>query len=210
MTLNFDEAQGDNKRLFAATGRRAFLIGSMHGGFPDLGHHLPGEMGGLWAFPVKAGRRFLVRCFERRRERGAMDVRWETCTRSYMRPGEAVREYSLTVDGVNIEATQQLYVPDEEPGVVINLTLRNAAQEAATFGLQWLVRWDVQGAWWSEWPDREDEARFEAEWGGIAAWDSEHPEWCGAMVSNMLPEGHQIGAEVWGPERQDRLWGKRD
>ena len=144
VTLNFDEAQGDNKRLFAATGRRAFLIGSMHGGFP-MGHHLPGEMGGLWAFPVKLADGFWFGLSKG----DASAVQWmygEACTGSYMRPGEAVREYGLAVDGLNIEATQQVYVPDEEPGVVINLTLRNAAQEAATFGLQWLVRWGRAGS----------------------------------------------------------------
>lgn len=206
MKLNFDEAEGDNKRLFAVAGRRAFLIGSMHGGFPDLGHHLPGEMGGLWTFPVKLADGFWFGVSKG----DTSAVQWmygEACTRSYMHPGEAVREYGLAVDELNIEATQQVYVPDEEPGVVINLTLRNAAQEAAKLSLQWLVRWDVQGAWWSEWPDRADEARYEGEWGGIAAWDSEHAEWCGAMVSNMLPKGHEIGPELWGPEQTGSLVG---
>ncbi len=207
MTLNFDEAQGDNNRLFAATGRRAFIVGSMHGGFPDLGHHLPGEMGGLWTFPVKLADGFWFGLSKG----DASAVQWmygDVCASSYMRPGEAIREYSLAVDGLNIEATQQLYVPDEEPGVVINLTLSNPSQVGAKFSLHWLVRWDVQGAWWSEWPDRADEARFEGEWGGIAAWDSEHAEWCGAMVSNMLPEGHEIGPALWGPEQTGSLVGE--
>ncbi len=53
MPLFDEEVTSDLQRLFAVTGRRCYLIGSLDGGFPDLGHHLPGEMGGVWAPPVK-------------------------------------------------------------------------------------------------------------------------------------------------------------
>src|SRR5215213_433562 len=38
---------------YASAGDRAYLIGTQDGNFPDLGGHVPGEMGGLWAHPVK-------------------------------------------------------------------------------------------------------------------------------------------------------------
>lgn len=39
---------------FAAGGGRAWLIGAQDGGFPPLGEHDPGWMGGLWVPPVQA------------------------------------------------------------------------------------------------------------------------------------------------------------
>ena len=131
----------------------------MHGGFPDLGHHLPGEMGGLWTFPVKLADGFWFGLSKG----DSGTVQWmygEACTGSYVRPGEAVREFGLADRRREYRGDAAVVHPDEEPGVVMDLTLRNVAQEAAKFSLQWLVRWDVQGAWWSEWPDRADEARF--------------------------------------------------
>ena len=35
------------------SGRLGYLAGQMDGTFPDMGQHLPGEMGGLWAPPIK-------------------------------------------------------------------------------------------------------------------------------------------------------------
>ena len=38
---------------YVTAGDRAYLIGTQDGKFPDLGEHVPGEMGGLWVHPVK-------------------------------------------------------------------------------------------------------------------------------------------------------------
>ena len=39
--------------LYAICGRRTYLVGAQDGSFPDIGHHVPGEMGGLWSHPIK-------------------------------------------------------------------------------------------------------------------------------------------------------------
>src|SRR4026208_1797654 len=38
---------------YVAAGDRAYLIGTQDGSFPDMGGHVPGEMGGLWVHPFK-------------------------------------------------------------------------------------------------------------------------------------------------------------
>src|SRR5215207_4636103 len=38
---------------YATAGDRSYLIGTQDGNFPDLGSHVPGEMGGLWIHPIK-------------------------------------------------------------------------------------------------------------------------------------------------------------
>src|SRR4051795_1165436 len=46
--------QGKNQAdPYAAAGDRSYLIGTQDGDFPDLGGHVPGEMGGLWIHPIK-------------------------------------------------------------------------------------------------------------------------------------------------------------
>ena len=38
---------------YLTPGDRALVIGTQDGAFPDLGWHVPGEMGGVWAPPLK-------------------------------------------------------------------------------------------------------------------------------------------------------------
>ena len=38
---------------FATTGDRLYLVGHQNGQFPDIGWHISGEMGGIWAHPIK-------------------------------------------------------------------------------------------------------------------------------------------------------------
>src|SRR5258706_2626275 len=46
--------QGRTKQQpYVTAGDRTYLIGTQDGQFPDIGHHVPGEMGGLWLPPIK-------------------------------------------------------------------------------------------------------------------------------------------------------------
>jgi glycogen debranching enzyme len=46
--------QGRNKEQpYVTAGDRTYLIGTQDGNFPDMGNHVPGEMGGLWLHPIK-------------------------------------------------------------------------------------------------------------------------------------------------------------
>jgi hypothetical protein len=46
--------QGLNKQQpYVTAGDRTYLIGTQDGNFPDMGHHVPGEMAGLWLPPIK-------------------------------------------------------------------------------------------------------------------------------------------------------------
>ena len=45
---------GQNKgEPYVTAGDRAYLIGTQDGNFPDMGDHVPGEMGGVWLHPIK-------------------------------------------------------------------------------------------------------------------------------------------------------------
>jgi hypothetical protein len=41
------------KKRYVAAGDRAYVIGSEDGRFPPMGWHIRGEMGGVWAHPIK-------------------------------------------------------------------------------------------------------------------------------------------------------------
>jgi glycogen debranching enzyme len=72
------------------------------------------------------------------------------------------------------------------------------------------VRFDLQGAWWSDWPDRPDEARYYPETGRVLAWDALNTEWCAAMGADRLPVRCEIGPDLWGPEKTGSLDATKD
>lgn len=41
------------KRRFVAAGTRAYVVGAENGTFPPIGWHITGQMGGVWAPPIK-------------------------------------------------------------------------------------------------------------------------------------------------------------
>ena len=44
---------GNKGQPYVTAGDRTYLIGTQDGNFPDMGEHVPGEMGGLWLHPIK-------------------------------------------------------------------------------------------------------------------------------------------------------------
>lgn len=53
LSLRQTLGEGDARRWFALNGGRLYCVQTLTGMFPDTGWHQPGEMGGLWAPPIK-------------------------------------------------------------------------------------------------------------------------------------------------------------
>src|SRR5437763_3625194 len=49
---------------YLTAGDRTYIVGTEDGNFPDLGSHVPGEMGGLWMQPLKLMDGFWVKLSE--------------------------------------------------------------------------------------------------------------------------------------------------
>jgi hypothetical protein len=198
-------------RPFAVTGRRAYLIGHMNGRFPDLGHHLPGEMGGLWAPPIKLadGFWFGLRAQTGGDNQGAIIWLGPANSRSFtMKPGQAEREFAVELGGRSLVVRQELIVPEHEPGLLIGITVENPSAQPIDLMLCWLTRFDVQGAWWSNWPDCPDEAQIDWNQGAVIAYDSHSIGWAAAMLADQPPIGVEAGADIWGEEQTRSLNGK--
>src|SRR5688572_26651223 len=97
---------------YVAAGDRAYLIGSQDGNFPDMGSHVPGEMGALWVHPIKLIDGFWVRVTD-------MATNQE---RPLSRPDEFLNypygnrfRYGAVLDNLDIERFQ--FSPDGQPGV---------------------------------------------------------------------------------------------
>ncbi|MDQ2673487.1 MAG: hypothetical protein M3Y40_02425 [Chloroflexota bacterium] len=102
------------ERPYATAGDRAYLIGSQHGGFPDMGDHVPGEMGGLWIHPIKLVDGFWATL---RDPASGKSTDLSEAARIVAYPYGTRFRYEPVLDGLEIERFE--FSPDGHPGVVI-------------------------------------------------------------------------------------------
>jgi hypothetical protein len=130
---------------YVVAGDRAYLIGTQDGDFPDLGGHVPGEMGGLWLHPIKLVDGFWVTVTDSATsQRSALSEAAEFINYPY---GNRLR-YSPILDGLETERFQ--FSPDGRQGVVIQYTFHNGGARARTLSIDLMVKTDLRPVWFSE------------------------------------------------------------
>jgi glycogen debranching enzyme len=130
---------------YAAAGDRAYLIGTQDGNFPDLGEHVPGEMGGLWVQPVKLIDGFWAELIDSATgHEVALRKSREFVNYPY---GNRLR-YGPVLDGVEVERFQ--FSPDGHAGIVVQYILTNRSARARGLALQLSVKTDLIPVWFSE------------------------------------------------------------
>jgi glycogen debranching enzyme len=138
--------QGQNQREpYVTAGDRVYLIGTQDGDFPDLGDHVPGEMGGLWLHPIKLIDGFWVSVTdETSRQHVALSESSEFLNYPY---GNRFR-YGPVLDSLKVERFQ--FSPDGREGLVVQYQFKNAAGRKRQLSLQLSVKTDLSPVWFSE------------------------------------------------------------
>ena len=135
--------QGRNRQQpYVTAGDRAYLIGTQDGNFPDMGHHVPGEMGGLWLPPIK-----LIDSFQARlAEVGAdKDVPLSDSREMVSYPYGSLFRYGRVLRDLDVERFQ--FSPDQRQGVVIQYRFRNVSDRPRRLRFQWSVKTDLRPGW---------------------------------------------------------------
>lgn len=175
---------------YVVAGDRAYLVGTQDGLFPDLGWHQNGEMGGLWAHPIKLLDGVWLR----------IDEAWLEQAREYGGgPFWSEHLYTLS-DG--LEVTRRAWIPDGTPGLLLRYTVR--ADDARTLRLRLLARSDLMGAWLADLGgirDGYDHARYDDEHDAWIVRDDLNPWRVVAGAAGLKPIGHESGRELWGPQQ---------
>src|SRR5829696_391501 len=115
--------QGENKgEPYVTAGDRSYLIGTQDGNFPDLGDHVPGEMGGLWLHPIKLIDGFRARVADRATNQ---DVALSESAEFVNYPYGSRFRYGSVLDSLEIERFQ--FSPDGQAGVIVQYTFANRA-----------------------------------------------------------------------------------
>src|SRR5688572_7038457 len=158
---------------YVTAGDRTYLIGTQDGNIPDMGDHVPGEMGGLWLHPIKL-----------------IDGFWATVTDSATGQEVALSEssefvnypygnrfrYGPVLDSLEIERFQ--FSPDGQPGVIVQYTFANGADRTRQLTFQLSVKTDLRPVWFSDRlgiTDAQDTVAWETTKRLFIAKDTQHP-----------------------------------
>ena len=183
---------GQNEQQpYVTAGDRAYLIGTQDGNFPDMGQHVPGEMGGLWLHPIKLidGFRASVTDLATNRDT-ALSASSELVTYPY---GTRFR-YGAVLDGLEIERFQ--YSPDGGQGVIVQYTFSNASDHAKQLEFRFSVKTDLLPVWYSDHigiRDARDTVTWRASDGTFVAWDTDnrwYTVWGAVNSADARPINH--------------------
>jgi hypothetical protein len=94
-------ARGQSQRWYALCGTRLYCIATQTGTFPDTGWHVPDEMGGVWAPPIKLLDGYWLGVREEGRE-----PHWLTSATTWQRAADGVT-LRYVVPTLGIELTRR-------------------------------------------------------------------------------------------------------
>ena len=154
--LNFGELHqarpGSPDTPFVSAGRQLYVIGDIDGGFrprtnpydlaafggPRADDPLGGELGGVWAQPVKAldGYVFVVE---------AGGERWPLLDAGRFTQTFAGVQFDYRRD--TLVATRRDFVPQDRPALFTTLTLQNTGNEPLDVGVAFFAYFDLEDAW---------------------------------------------------------------
>jgi glycogen debranching enzyme len=176
--------QGRNRQQpYVSAGDRAYLIGTQDGNFPDMGQHVPGEMGGLWLPPIKLIDSFEARIAEVGTDR---EVLLAESAEMVAHPYGNRFRYDQVLDDLDVDRFQ--FIPDRKPGLIVQYRLRNTTDRAREFRFEWFVKTDLRPGWYSdrlEIRDAEDVVEWRPKDRIFIARDTDHSWFCvwGAVPS---------------------------
>jgi glycogen debranching enzyme len=161
---------------YVTAGTRTYVIGTQDGAFPDLGEHLPGEMGGVWLHPIKLIDGFQATLSEPASGReAALSTAADFITYPY---GNGFH-YGPVLDSLEVERFQ--FSPDGQAGFVVRYELRNSAGRARALTIELAVKTDLRPVWFSEQlgvTDAPDTVGWEPTTRTFVARDTRHPWFC--------------------------------
>ena len=157
---------------YATTGDRLYVIGHQNGQFPDLGWHITGEMGGVWAHPIKLLDGFIV----------SIDGQDLTNAERFINFPMANQHRYQTK---NFIINRVQFVPDGIAGCIIEFEIENKTDQIIRTPFVFQAKSDLRPTWLADWikiQDYEDQAIYQN--GRWVFQDTKNP-WFAVVGSNQ-------------------------
>jgi glycogen debranching enzyme len=184
--------------LYITAGDRSSVIGSQNGLFPDFGHHVKDEMGGVWTHPIKLLDGYWLHVKETYGEQGF----WlEEADRFHNYPFYNEHEYSL--NDRHLKIVRRQFCPDGVEGVVVSYYVTNSGDSDRVFDFSFLGRTELSPVWFSETlgiEDTPDDGRLNEEEGVFIGFDTKN-DWYVVFGAEHTFNHGTIGRTLFGPEK---------
>lgn len=182
---------GMNKgKPYVTAGERSYIIGTMNGDFPDIGDHVPGEMGGIWMHPIKLMDGYYLKLTDLT----SRNEHWLSDAKEFVNyPYRNVFKYDTGIPGLAVERTQ--FCPDGQPGAIVQYEISNSSSETKDLSVEFLAKTDLSPVWFSKEigiHDYSDHAVWNEKDNCFIASDSLN-NWHTAWGSSLASSGQSIG-----------------
>ncbi|MDG1571709.1 glycogen debranching protein [Robiginitalea sp. M366] len=125
---------------YVTPGDRAYMVGHQDGSFPDLGWHIKGEMGGIWAHPIK-----LMDGFEAYLFKDEKPIPLQNAVAFTNYPMANRHDYVL--DSLSLSVSRWQFVPDSKEGVVLEYEFTNSGPNDFIANFAVYARPDLRPTW---------------------------------------------------------------
>jgi glycogen debranching enzyme len=177
-------------KRYVASGDRAYVIGAADGGFDPMGWHIRGEMGGVWAHPIKLLDGYWF----------SIDGEWLPAAERYTTSMSVSELRFPEVGGLSVKRTE--FAPDGSPVVLVRLELRNRGRSRhVELGMD--VRSELMGAYPWGWttPNARDANGADTgsfDDGRLVFAEPDRP-WRALVGASPAPDDGEVGDDFWGP-----------
>ena len=191
----FERSTGEalGQKRYVAAGDRAYAIGAEDGSFPPMGWHIRGEMGGVWAHPIKLldGYWFSV------------NGRWLPAATRFASGAGYTRMTFPSTRGLGVRALT--FSPDGSPVVLVGLRLTNPSRHPKPVALAMDSRSELMGSypWGGTTPTAKevngpDDGSFDRR-SGLLEFTEPGKPWFAEVGASVDPVGGAVGNRFWGP-----------
>ena len=170
---------------FVTAGDRVYMVGHQDGSFPEIGWHIPEEMGGIWNHPIKLMDGFQAQLFQ---DENTIPLQGSGTFVNY--PMANAHRFSL--ENTELEVSRTQFVPDGLQGLVVEYAMHNPGRKTEEFTFRFTGHSDLRPTWLGEkthMVDGKDEASFLDEKSAWLAKDSLSP-WFVLYGAKLSPIAH--------------------
>ncbi|MEC0236189.1 glycogen debranching protein [Paenibacillus kribbensis] len=185
--------------LYYNAGEYVKICGTQDGYFPDFGHHMANEMGGVWLHPIKLLDGFWLKVTDTDRQ---ISVWARADSYSSEAWGGGRFEYDHGLSHIPVSIVRSQFAPDYEKGMVAEYEITSYGEGETHLRLELLSRTDLRPVWYSDeigiLPGTAETAECLSP-RKVMVKDNSH-DWYVLVGSDLPGIENTVGPNIYGPE----------